>query len=98
MRHENLVNVLDMVIKDTDLWIFMEYCSGGNLQKYLQENNTLSVNEKIDIFLQILEGMVHLHENNIIHRDIKPTNIVVYKQAPGSAWMKLTNFDVSKFI
>ena len=83
------------------MWVFMEFCALGDLETYF---TTLygfvhSIDARLDIMVQIAEGLTYLHQNNIIHRDIKPENIVV---SPGtskhSIVVKLTDFGLAKFL
>ena len=98
LEHTNLVKVLDLLIFRSDLWIFMEYCSGGNLHKFFKDHNDLALDNRLNVLIQIAEGVDYLHENNIVHRDVKPANILVYGKTTNAPHIKLTDFDLSKLL
>ena len=81
------------------VWMFLEYCEHGDLQKYFLktkiEGTTISESNKVKLMLDIAQGCAYLHDRNVIHRDIKPSNILLAGN-PVSA--KLTDFDFSKFL
>lgn len=58
----------------------MEYCEGGDLQEYVTLNGHLEENVALSFFKQILNGMFGLHEKRIIHRHLKPSNILLHKE------------------
>ena len=97
LDHPNVIKIFDFFREnDTDdFWMFMELCKLGDLNKYF-EIRDVSQEQKIEIMKQITTGVKYLHENNIIHRDIKPGNILVANDIPLS--LKLTDFDFSKFL
>ena len=98
--HENVVKGLDYQKKDTanfvQVWLIMEYCTLGSLSKYATQN-TLSLKTKIGIILQGLSGLKHIHRHNIIHRDVKPDNILVTGNRD-TPTIKLCDFGMSRFI
>ena len=77
LAHPNIVNVYD-VGSDNDInYIVMELMSGPSLNDYLDEKGVLSAQETVDIIYSIALGLNHAHANHIIHRDIKPHNILM---------------------
>ena len=78
--HDNVVKGFDYQKMETanfvQAWIIMELCTLGSLRKYAAQR-TLSLSQKIDVMLQSLAGLKHIHRQNIIHRHITPPNIVV---------------------
>ncbi len=100
LDHKNVINVLDVHQEATVIWIFMEFCQWGDLNKYLAVKS-LSEWEKIRLMLDTAKGVEYLHSKNIIHRDIKPANVLVSGGdtiGETSVVAKLTDFDVSKFL
>ena len=98
--HDNVVKGLDYQKKDTanfvQVWLIMEYCTLGSLTTYTAQR-TLSLGKKIDIILQSLAGLKHIHMQNIIHRDIKPDNILLAGDED-TPTVKLCDFGMSRFI
>ncbi len=77
LAHPNIVNIYDVGEEDGIYYIVMEYVNGGTLKDYIREKGRLAPGEAIDIALHICSAIKHAHENNIIHRDIKPQNILM---------------------
>ncbi|KDQ16893.1 hypothetical protein BOTBODRAFT_30266 [Botryobasidium botryosum FD-172 SS1] len=87
-QHPNIVNFLESyLLKDTELWVVMEYMEGGALTDII-ENNTLEEDQISSICLETCKGLKHLHEQNIIHRDIKSDNVLLDAQGR----VKITDF------
>src|SRR5699024_12430571 len=63
--------------EDHILYMVMEYVDGMTLKEYVQQHGPIDVSEAIDIMKQITSAIAHAHENNIVHRDIKPQNIMI---------------------
>jgi len=77
LEHPNIAHVFDAGTTDTGRPYFvMEYVEGKSITKYCDEHR-LSVEERLDLFRQLCEGVHHAHQKGIIHRDIKPSNILV---------------------
>ncbi|MFO7887516.1 MAG: Stk1 family PASTA domain-containing Ser/Thr kinase [Eubacteriales bacterium] len=77
LNHNNIVNIYDTGIDDDTHYIVMEYVEGTTLKEYIQNNKPLDIKESINIAGQIAEALRHAHANKIIHRDIKPQNILI---------------------
>ncbi|MCI5936547.1 MAG: Stk1 family PASTA domain-containing Ser/Thr kinase [Eubacterium sp.] len=92
MSHSNVVGVYDVGEEDGMYYIVMEYVDGITLKKYIEKKGKLSVREAVGITLQIAAGLEAAHSNNIVHRDIKPQNILISKD--GTA--KVTDFGIAK--
>lgn len=92
LAHPNIVNIYDTGIDGDIYYIVMEYVKGENLKKYISKRGRLSEHETIRIARQIAEGLKHAHTNNIIHRDIKPHNILITED--GIA--KVTDFGIAR--
>lgn len=92
LSHPNIVGVYD-VGEENDMHFFvMEFVDGITLKKYIERNGKLSVREAVGISLQIANGLEAAHANHIIHRDIKPQNILISKD--GTA--KVSDFGIAK--
>ncbi len=95
LDHENIARIFNVSEQDDTVWVFMELCNQGDLINYLQGGEVVTANEKLKLMLDIAEGVEYLHSKNVVHRDIKPNNILVSGQTPTA---KLTDFDHSKFL
>ena len=95
LKHSNIVEFYDINQVRSSVWIFMEFCPHQDLGEFCRRRQ-LTERQKLDIMIQIAQGVQYLHEKNIIHRDIKPSNILISNDNPIVA--KLTDFDFSKFL
>ena len=77
LSHHNIVNVYDVGQEDGIYYIVMEYVCGKTLKAYVREKGKLDSREAIKIALQIAAALEHAHKNGIVHRDIKPQNILI---------------------
>ncbi|QSX06857.1 protein kinase [Sedimentibacter sp. zth1] len=80
LNHSNIVNIYDTGIEDNIYYIVMEYIKGETLKDLINRKGHLSETETIKISKQITEALKHAHANNIIHRDIKPHNILITEE------------------
>ena len=88
--HPNIVNIYD-VGEGERPYIVMEYVEGTDLKKYIQENHPIPYSKVIKIMSQILSGISYAHRNGVIHRDIKPHNILIDKEGT----VKITDFGIA---
>ena len=77
MSHHNIVNLLDVGTEGEFRYLVLEYISGNTLKDIIKEKGSLNPNTAIQITIRILSALQHAHENGIIHRDIKPQNVLV---------------------
>ncbi|WP_322090783.1 Stk1 family PASTA domain-containing Ser/Thr kinase [Caldifermentibacillus hisashii] len=89
--HPNIVNIYDVGEEDNIYYIVMEYVDGETLKQYIQNHFPIPIEKVIDITLQITSAISHAHQNNIIHRDIKPQNILIDKKGN----VKITDFGIA---
>lgn len=92
LAHPNIVNVYDVGEEDGIYYIVMELIEGITLKKYIEKKARLSVKEAISIAIQVSMGIEAAHNNHIIHRDIKPQNIIISKEGK----VKVTDFGIAK--
>ena len=74
--HNNIIKIYGSFAYKNYLYNIMPYCEGGELTQLINSNNYLSEKRIKEIFIQIVEGVKFIHENNVIHRDLKPNNIL----------------------
>ena len=79
LNHPNIVQVIDFGKEDETFYTVMEYIEGEDLKKLLLHKKVEDFHRRYDIILRIGNGLHYLHENNIIHKDIKPENILISK-------------------
>ena len=91
LSHPNIVEVYDVGEEDGQYYIVMEYIEGKTLKQLLKKRETLTLTEVIDIMLQLTDGLAHAHESYIIHRDIKPQNIMILD----NGLVKITDFGIA---
>ena len=91
LSHPNIVEVYDVGEDNGQYYIVMEYIEGRHLKQLIKKRGQLTISEVIDIMLQISEGMAHAHDSYIIHRDIKPQNIMILENGV----VKITDFGIA---
>lgn len=91
LSHPNIVEMYDVGEDDGQYYIVMEYVNGKTLKQVLKQRGQLSITEVIDIMLQLTDGMAHAHDAYIVHRDIKPQNIMLLSNGV----IKITDFGVA---
>ena len=92
LMHPNIVNVYDVGEENGIYFIVMELVEGITLKKYIEKKARLSVKEATSIAIQVSMGIEAAHNNHIIHRDIKPQNIIISKEGK----VKVTDFGIAK--
>ncbi len=92
LMHPNIVNVYDVGEESENHYIVMELVEGITLKKYIEKKARLSVKEAVSIAIQVSMGIEAAHNNHIIHRDIKPQNIIISKEGK----VKVTDFGIAK--
>ena len=91
LSHPNIVEVYDVGDDNGQYFIVMEYIEGKNLKDLLKKRGKLTVPEVIDIMSQIADGLSVAHDSYIIHRDIKPQNIMILE----NGLVKITDFGIA---
>lgn len=92
LSHPNIVNIYDVGMEDGINYIVMELAEGITLKEYIRKKGYLSPKETVEISTQIASAISHAHKNHIIHRDIKPQNILV----SDTGIIKVTDFGIAK--
>jgi serine/threonine protein kinase len=94
LSHPNIVNIYDVGQQDDVYYIVMEYVEGTTLEELVAKEAPLPVGRAIDIAVMICDGIQHAHEKGIIHRDIKPHNILITT----SGIVKVADFGIAQAI
>ena len=92
MIHHNIVNLLDVGMDGDNRYLIMEYVRGKTLKEVIQEKGRISAPTAVQIAIRILSALQHAHQNGIIHRDIKPQNILM--NADGH--VKVADFGIAR--
>ncbi len=92
MTHHNIVNLLDVGMDGENRYLIMEYVKGKTLKEVIQEKGRLSAPVAAQITIRILSALQHAHQNGIIHRDIKPQNILVH----ADGHIKVADFGIAR--
>lgn len=93
LSHPNIVNVFDVSFGDLIQYIVMEYIEGITLKEYIESEGSLRWKDAVHFTLQILKGLQHAHDKGIVHRDVKPQNIMVLPDGT----IKVTDFGIARF-
>ncbi len=91
LNHPNIVEVYDVGEDNGDYFIVMEYINGKTLKSLIKKRGALSLSEVIDIMLQLTSGIACAHKSLIIHRDIKPQNVMILEDGK----VKITDFGIA---
>jgi len=92
LSHPNIVSIYDVGNEDDIEYIVMEYVEGITLKQYLSTKGVLPWKEAVDFASQISSGLEHAHKKGIVHKDIKPENIIITKEGI----LKITDFGIAK--
>ena len=92
LAHPNIVNVYDVGDENGIYYIVMELVEGITLKKYIERKGSLTIKEATSIAIQVCAGLEVAHNNHIVHRDIKPQNIIISREGK----VKVTDFGIAK--
>lgn len=92
LMHPNIVNVYDVGDENGIYYIVMELVEGITLKKYIEKKGRLSSKEAVSIAIQVAQGIEAAHTHHIVHRDIKPQNIIISKDGK----VKVTDFGIAR--
>ena len=92
MTHHNIVNLLDVGMDGDSRYLVMEYVPGQTLKEVIEEKGRLSAAQAVAVTIRILSALQHAHENGIVHRDIKPQNILVNSEG----LIKVADFGIAR--
>ena len=92
LSHPNIVNIYDVSVRDNIKYIVMEFVDGITLKNYMRHREVLNLREIVSYTTQILRALDHAHKKGIIHRDIKPQNILVH----ADGHIKVADFGIAR--
>jgi eukaryotic-like serine/threonine-protein kinase len=95
LRHPNIVRLLDNGVAGATFWFACEYCSGGNANSLVGPDGRVPVDEAVPVVLDVLEGLAHAHDRGLVHRDVKPSNILL-AETGRTRVAKLGDFGLAK--
>ncbi len=93
LSHPNIVNVYDVSFGDLIQYIVMEYIEGITLKEFIEHEGSLRWKDAVHFTIQILKALQHAHDKGIVHRDVKPQNIMVLSDGT----IKVTDFGIARF-
>lgn len=92
MSHHNLVNLLDVGVEGEYRYLVLEYVNGNTLKDVIRQRGRLNYQTAIQITIRILSALQHAHDNGIIHRDIKPQNVLIH----ADGHVKVADFGIAR--
>lgn len=93
LSHPNIVKVFDVSFGVNIQYIVMEYIDGITLKEFIAQEGSLNWKDAVHLTVQILRGLQHAHDKGIVHRDVKPQNIMVLRDGT----IKVTDFGIARF-
>lgn len=93
LSHPNIVRIYDVGFSEKIQYIVMEYIDGITLKEYIEEEQVLTWKDTVHFIIQILRALQHAHDKGIVHRDIKPQNIMMFTDGT----IKVMDFGIAKF-
>ncbi len=93
LSHDNIVKVYDVSFTERVHFIIMEYIDGITLKEYIEQQGVIDWKQAVHFSVQILKGLQHAHDKGIVHRDIKPQNMMLLPDGT----IKITDFGIARF-
>ncbi|XP_066395701.1 serine/threonine-protein kinase ATG1c-like isoform X2 [Miscanthus floridulus] len=97
IRHDNVIALHDSIKDHGRIYLILEYCRGGDLHAYLQRHKRVSEKVAKHFIRQLASGLQMLRDNNVVHRDLKPQNILLVENNENSL-LKIADFGFAKFL
>ena len=92
LKHRNIVDVYDIVSGERDVYMVMEYLSGGSLMDRIDMHGIIEPRIAVDAAIDMLKALSHAHKFKVIHRDVKPHNVLISKEEI----LKMTDFGIAR--
>ena len=93
LSHPSIVKIIDVCFNDAIQYIVMEYIDGITLKEYIEQQGTVKWKEAVHFSVQILRALQHAHDNGIVHRDVKPQNVMLLEDGT----IKVMDFGIARF-
>jgi serine/threonine protein kinase len=93
LQHPNIVTIYELGVEGNSPYMVMEFLEGQGLDRIIASGTALTLVQKLDYMAQICQALHYAHENDIIHRDVKPANVIVMK---GGTQVKLVDFGIAR--
>lgn len=93
LSHPSIVKIIDVCFNETIQYIVMEYIDGITLKEYIEQQGTVKWKEAVHFSVQILRALQHAHDNGIVHRDVKPQNVMLLEDGT----IKVMDFGIARF-
>ncbi len=98
LKHSNLVSVMDFGIDSKNKpYLVMEFIDGKTLKEVLRVEKKLSVERTVTLFSQLCRALSHAHDKGVLHRDLKPGNVIIKSMDNGEEQLKIVDFGLAKF-
>jgi serine/threonine-protein kinase len=92
LQHPNIVTIYDLGVEDGNPYLVMEFLEGESLDALIRSRRAISLEEKLDIVVQVCEGVGYAHRRHIVHRDIKPANVMLLQDGR----VKIFDFGIAR--
>lgn len=96
LSHPNIVGVYDRGEFDGQLWISMEYVDGTDVSRLLRSNDGISDEQAVAIISAVADALDYAHQHDLLHRDVKPANILISDNDPANKRIKLADFGIAR--
>lgn len=97
LESDHVARVFDVgTFGNKNAYMVMEHLEGSDLEKYLDAHGALPIDEAVDYVLEALEALAHAHAHNMVHRDVKPSNLFLVQRIDGTRRVKILDFGISK--
>jgi len=98
LRHPHIVRVRDLLTVGDSLGLVMDLVEGGNLREYLRERGTLTTAQAAGLMAQVAEALAEAHRHDVVHRDLKPDNILMDRVDHDRVEARLTDFGIARVL